>query len=116
MTGLAWLLTGVGISAGTGLVAALAIDRDLRSAAVRCLAALVLGPAILLIMAFIRRGPSLLSLSPEALGRFCRQVDADMQPAWVLSYGGRGVILVRRRSASWWRNNVPSRAADAAGK
>jgi len=115
MTGLAWLLTGVGISAGTGLVTALAIDRDLRSTAVHCLAALVLGPSILL-MAFIRRGPSLLPLSPKALGRFCQQVDVDMQPAWVLSYGGRGVILVRRRSASWWRNNVPSRAADAAGK
>lgn len=103
---------GAGSLGLVGLVSAMVIDEDMRRAFVQLAAALLMGPVILL-LSIVRRGPRLARLSPEALIRFCRQVDQDMRPAWVLSMGSRGVVFIRRRSRGWWRNNVPNRAVDA---
>lgn len=108
-------LLGVGSVIATGLLIALVADREFREAALEVLAAVAMAP-LLLPLAITRRGPRCKRVSPAALERFCRQVDADMEPAWVLSYGGRGVIFVhRRRPAGWWRNNLPNRLTDATG-
>lgn len=105
-------MLGAGSVLLLGLAAAIIGDAQFRRAALEVLAAMVMIP-VLLPLAVTRRGPRCKQLSTVALERFCRQVDRDMAPAWVLSYGGRGVIFVRRRSRGWWRNNLPNRAADA---
>lgn len=106
-------LLGVGTVMVLGLIAALVADRQFRKAALEILAALVVIP-VLLPLAVIRRGPRCKRMSPAALERFSRQVDSEMRPAWLLSYGGRGVIFVRRRISGGYLGNVSNRAAAAA--
>ena len=115
MNDLAWFLTGIAVSWAMGLTVALIADRELRQALLHMLGAMVMGPLVVMLV-LARRGPSFRRMSPDALARFCRQVDSDTEPAWVLSYNNRGVILINRRCHGWWRNNVPNRVADAAGK
>lgn len=107
-------LLGVGSVMVAALVIGLIADKQFRESALEVLAAMVMLP-VLLPLAVTRRGPRCKRISVVALERFCRQVDRDMQPAWLLSYGGRGVIFVRRSSPGGWRNNVPNRATDATG-
>jgi hypothetical protein len=104
---------GVVVTLAVTFVVLLTIDRDTRRAAAEVALALLFGPAALLV-AVARRGPRMRRLSPRALELFARMQEGD-ERAWLLSYGGRGVILVRRRSGERaWRSNVPNRAADAA--
>lgn len=94
-------------------VVLLVVDMDLRRAVWEVLLAILLGPGAA-VVAMTRRGPRMARIHPRALERFLQQRNADMGPAWLLSYGGRGVLFIRRRpTRGWWRNNVPNRAVDA---
>lgn len=113
MNPILWMLTGIGVT-GTISVAFFAVtERDFREAIGQVLAALLLGPALL--VGFLVRGglPRAVRLSPEALALFAKQETRGQQSAWLLGYRGRGVIVVRRRSGSDWLNDVPNRATRA---
>lgn len=112
MTVTAAFALGVGATIIATFVVLLVVDRDLRRAAAEVGLAVLVGPALLL-MAVARRGPRAKRISPEALERFAGMQGDDMEPAWLLAYGGRGVIFLRRRDQNGWRNNVPNRASDA---
>lgn len=107
-----WFLAGAVSAWAFAFAALLIVDAGLRRAAAEVALALLLGPAGAFI-AMTRCGPRMSRIQPKTLARFLQQVDEGMAPAWMLSYGGRGVLFVRRRSDRGWRNNVPNRAVDA---
>ncbi|MGH3429963.1 MAG: hypothetical protein ACRDQZ_20740, partial [Mycobacteriales bacterium] len=91
-----WVLLGMGLMALVSSTAMLIVDSDMRRAVGQVVLAGLFGPAALLVV-WCRRGPRMQQVTPAALERFCRQVDVDMQPAWLLTYRGRGILYVRRR-------------------
>lgn len=100
-----------------GVVVFVIREREARDALVQFLAAVVLGPALITVGVFLKhRAPRAMPLSAEALERFARQQTSHIglskreRSAWLLSYRGHGLILVRRRSGSDSINNVGIRA------
>lgn len=106
------LLAGALLACLASVVAMTIVDGEFRTAIAQVALAFALGPAALIIV-WARSGPRMQKISPKALEGFCRQVGPGMAPAWLLSYRGRGILFVRRREDSGWRNNVPNRATDA---
>lgn len=113
MNGFGWALVGAGSVSAFGLVWFLIAEREFRDAVLQVVAALVLGPAMLIGILVRSRSPRLMRISPAALELFARQVGPGMRPAWALTYRGRGVIVVRRADGRDWRGDVPHRANDA---
>jgi len=109
---MAWFGIGVASACAVCFMGLLFLDPDLRRAAGEVALAFLFGPAALLV-AMTRRGPRMSRIQPKTLERFLRQGDQEMVPAWMLSYGGRGILFVRRRRDHGWRNNVPNRMVDA---
>lgn len=112
-----WVLVGMGSMVAVSAFAVTIANADMRRAVGQVVLAGLLGPSALLLV-LVRRGPRLQRITPAALERFCRQVDVDMQPAWLLTYRGRGILYVRRRVPGHGSGDVANRAqyADRGGR